>query len=145
MLRLWRHWPYSDVFDCSCARADDSVVLAAWLENTHHHSDSVVSYVPVPRLGHDRLADETTDNLPASTLGAISGARPRGANYDMQKVAVQAIVLALERRNSKARTLRAYIFPRRDHVVSNLVWRLSFGPFSEKKPQLAPWPAFNLL
>ena len=27
------------------------VLLAAWLENTHHHDDSVVSYVPVPRLG----------------------------------------------------------------------------------------------
>lgn len=53
--------------------------LAAWLENTPYRDDSVVSF-------------------PASTSGAISGARPRGTNYDMHEV--EAIVLALERRNS---------------------------------------------
>ena len=45
-----------------------------------------------------QVPDVTTTRFPATTHDAVIQARPRGAEYDMQEV--QAIVLALERRDS---------------------------------------------
>ncbi|KAF6232349.1 hypothetical protein HO173_009454 [Letharia columbiana] len=55
------------------------MVLASWLETSHHRDDRVVSF-------------------PANTSEAIKQTRPPGGEYNMQEV--QAIVLALECRDS---------------------------------------------